>query len=736
MRARLGVRMAILLVSLFALSASRAAVVGAPKSPFRVGEKVECDWGGQLVEAEVLEITRLGWLKLRLNSNGMEMTPVMPPERVRKITGKASASNEEESEPTPNAAHMRTWTDRTGKHKTRAEFVSIEDGQIRLRKSDGTIVAMPLDKLSPFDQHFAMSLARHPLGPSSMSGLTKSEPAAPAVETAKADWSQVRLITANQSAKATITPDAAEDEPSAPTCAIALGPRPAMAKEQAFFEHAAHLLIDRKRHRILVVHANLSPRGGGVRLECCDLETSRPLGCLAIPTATSPVDLDPTGSQIVGVVNHPRRGFEGMGRVEVWRLGRDKSTLVSAWDSRESDDKMQIGSGQAVFVSPERVLTVNTWRGTIVLWDVRSCQAIYSLPGASGCLPALSPNRKQLAVMTAVGVCVFDPNTGETLARLPAATAESGTTLGFRRDGRALAALSSERLRVWDLQRGEMTHEIWFPRSMGNDSVDWVDDGHVLAGKSFLIDLERRIVLWQYQLPSFGFSRPVALLNGTMAYALTEQAGFQRQAGLFFTPLPHPEARQTAASLSAEQLLVIKPGVQVSLDVGKASTNPAEVQQVADSLTAKLKANGMAVVASGAPLVLEASVQAGKTDTVTYESLMPQRISVDRPERLFEPAKRETQTVSLTEKVSQLVLRENGKVIWQRLSTSGNYAPAVVFMKDGESLNAKVAEKQPSPLQFLLHATLPPYLARHDERLVYGTSMLTPHGPAAVPSAK
>ncbi|MGD0653286.1 MAG: SHD1 domain-containing protein [Thermoguttaceae bacterium] len=49
-------------------------------------------------------------------------------------------------------AELRTWTDSTGKHTTEAEFVESKDGNIQLKKKDGSIINVPIEKLSENDQ--------------------------------------------------------------------------------------------------------------------------------------------------------------------------------------------------------------------------------------------------------------------------------------------------------------------------------------------------------------------------------------------------------------------------------------------------------------------------------------------------------------------------------------------------------------------------------------------------------
>ncbi len=64
------------------------------------------------------------------------------------------------------AQQPRYWTDATGKYKTRATLVEVVEGSVRLKKGDGKIVTVPVEKLSQADQKW---LEKH---------ATASEPAA------------------------------------------------------------------------------------------------------------------------------------------------------------------------------------------------------------------------------------------------------------------------------------------------------------------------------------------------------------------------------------------------------------------------------------------------------------------------------------------------------------------------------------------------------------------------------
>jgi hypothetical protein len=49
---------------------------------------------------------------------------------------------------------MRIWRDASGEHETEAELIEVQEGQVRLRRPDGSVVTVPLEKMSEADQEF------------------------------------------------------------------------------------------------------------------------------------------------------------------------------------------------------------------------------------------------------------------------------------------------------------------------------------------------------------------------------------------------------------------------------------------------------------------------------------------------------------------------------------------------------------------------------------------------------
>ena len=58
-----------------------------------------------------------------------------------------------------DAYRERTWTDNSGKYRLQATFAGLENQTVLLEKSDGSVVRVPLDRLSQPDREVARSLA-------------------------------------------------------------------------------------------------------------------------------------------------------------------------------------------------------------------------------------------------------------------------------------------------------------------------------------------------------------------------------------------------------------------------------------------------------------------------------------------------------------------------------------------------------------------------------------------------
>jgi SLA1 homology domain 1, SHD1 len=75
------------------------------------------------------------------------------------------------------AADLRVWTDATGKHTVKAEFVKLDGDKVVLKREDGKVVELPLSKLNKFSQNQARIAAEKAGSP--VPSSTSPEPSSP-----------------------------------------------------------------------------------------------------------------------------------------------------------------------------------------------------------------------------------------------------------------------------------------------------------------------------------------------------------------------------------------------------------------------------------------------------------------------------------------------------------------------------------------------------------------------------
>lgn len=81
------------------------------------------------------------------------------------------------------SAPIRKWTDSSGAFSVLAELVEVKDGKAHLKKADGSVIAVPVDKLSEADQKFLASLTAGKPATPSPKAPSDSSPRPPAKST-------------------------------------------------------------------------------------------------------------------------------------------------------------------------------------------------------------------------------------------------------------------------------------------------------------------------------------------------------------------------------------------------------------------------------------------------------------------------------------------------------------------------------------------------------------------------
>ncbi len=698
--------------------------------------KVELEWGGKVVAGEVVEQTRPGWYKVKFDWNGKEVTPTVPVANLRPANFPAQ-------KPQP----IRKWKDRSGNFEIEAAFAGVIGENVQLRRADGKVIELSLDKLSAEDQAYVKSLAppgaAEPVNPFEAAEVVT--PAKPLAAVARrvtefdreANYDAMKELGAQWvPAKEFVADPLIRLEPPAGGKSIILAGTVQPAKRDDFFESPQGIYLSAGGGTAVVVFVN-SPPGGErrVRIARCDVTAGKFTGEFVQPLAGTPADLSPSG-ELLACLPEPfvPQGEKPM--IEIVRLGEKAIKTVRRWNMGEHAEWARRFE-KLWFIGEGKLLTASSWGGNVVLWDIDQAKALWQLKVAGHHVPTLSNSRKQFAAWLDGGIGVFDALTGETLARFEAA-GEQGSVLAFSPDGRKIASVAGRTARVWDIAKGELLHEVWFPKPMAAKSLDWAGEC-LLVDRSYLVDLGKRIVLWQYELPALRHEA-IASMTGGVFWVLGGGGNSPYQlAGL---TLPDAEATRKSESLSVDRVLAIKPGAEVQIKINVPGATPAEVQQVTKALIAQAQASGLKLVAD-APIAIECSIVDGGKETVNYRRFgfgpfgpfgPPNHFGprgLIRPDGPFGPIGRrgavageEGDEATVHKKLSVLSIKENGEEIWV---TSGHFgAPVHVTQKDGQTIQEAVDAEKGNPVKFFLSVKLPKYVARHEVSGTYGKSKLLP----------
>lgn len=89
-----------------------------------------------------------------------------------------------------NYALARKWTDKTGRFSVEAEFVELRDGKVALKKTDGKIIRVPIERLCDEDRGFVTAQQKNP----PQDGAEKREGAKPNDANGEKKTSQVKEL--------------------------------------------------------------------------------------------------------------------------------------------------------------------------------------------------------------------------------------------------------------------------------------------------------------------------------------------------------------------------------------------------------------------------------------------------------------------------------------------------------------------------------------------------------------
>lgn len=655
-------------------------------------------------------------------------------------------------------SEARIWTDKSGRHEIRAKFIDVVDGAARLERPNGDITRVPLENLSQADRKYIRAQAKSKKTP-------RQKPAAPAAQGLQVgdkveaehfgEWREAVVTEIDHAAEDVKVRIVGEDDfawhmsldelrlpgtrqrpvlvkPGSPTDSrkttppnyddmqrlvpeghvadhVAADPlvvphgnrRPAptrLSRKSDFFAGPAGMaLVAAPSPRALVLFETPGFDGTLPMLELVDLEARKVTATAQASAGTETLAVSPRGTRAASAQG-TMHADEDTGELDIWIVDDERITRANAFAPYAMETWPDLDPEWFEWLDETRLFTVNR-EGQLILWDAENARAIYELTIDRGAKPILTHGRKDLVVPTSAGVQFFDAATGRLAAVIGAGDYRRGA-LALSPSGKQLAIASQEFIDVLDVTTGETTRSFPCEGVGGRSGVSWIDEDYLFVAEELIVHVPLRVIAWKYEI-----DQALVVPAWGTHWALLDDRHTKSQV-LVPLELPPPEAMAAVDNLDEEELLAVRPGDPVGIDVEIADDNFL-ADDVQRALSAALAEAGMKVE-DDSSLRLAARMKAGETQKINYH--------------MFGSFGRQGEQIEVTTRVYELELLQDGVPVWRRESVQS--APLHLHLQSGETTRAAI-DRVMKPTADRFRGRLPSYVVRPEYREPLGTSKLS-----------
>lgn len=636
----------------------------------------------------------------------------------------------------------RSWADQTGRFKIDAQLSFADESQVKLLKSDGKVVTVPLDKLSENDQTYVNGFLKAEAALStlnSVAGDAAENPFAggePADASASMDGSSDGSGFGGAASDGGLPPQINGPIPTRETNLKGARPLsitpakpfwsipPIKAFPQVEFEESI-VDLDIAKPFFASMRVMAAGRNGNVifnsyrqgrgkeenygRFAVMDASTGQASSMQEFDQAWKMMALTPDGSRMAAV------------RVEGFDKGNDLAVFRIANGYVVPEFQFAAGGGSwdelhfAAFLPGNRLATISQ-KHNLTIWDLSNAARIRATHRGStgGALSAeLSPASDLMVIVMGTSIAFIDTTSHKLVGAIP--QDEKPSKLAISTDGKLLAVFKPFDVTLYSMETGEIIKSIAVAESNGSASFQWIGD-HLKIG-SVLYDIDRGMPIWTYA------GRPSA--EAALGNYLFTAFGGDDGSTVTTLKIPHDEAIRATGDINAENIYCIKPGDAVSVEFQVAGV-PTQVQQsVRQAVEIKLADLGWKL-SSSAPNKMIIKLEQGKQDQAEYYTrtgfgpiFAPPGFGGPRPSG---PAEK----VSFTPWTHAMTIQSNGAEVFKV-----NYvrsAPQNLTTKDGESTQTAVSRIcQPSP-DYFKNLAIPPHLLKPEFQGGLGKSEITKTG--------
>ena len=598
----------------------------------------------------------------------------------------------------------RTWRDATGKFEIEARLVDRTETAVRLKKSDGKVIEVPLEKLGKADREYLRKLDAvkqaepPPADPFAAEGTAEPKwvvrrpktprPEFPRAGGPPAEENAILPSTGRLVPVATdVAPKGLEPDPYPPLAPLVDGGL-IVAEAGGFTEASPPLLLDPEKMLVAVAltrDAGVAGDDGAARIYVAPLPNGPAKMVWEDPKSLRLLDHDAASDRTLVVSGMGRLGAGGeIVVIEGLAKGQPTEILRRRPPARP-------GTGADAAIHWGRLLDGETMLAVVddqvFAWNLVSAEMLFTtgkLPRKAGA--ALSPGRRYLAVPIEKGVAFLDPVKGVSLGYVAASgRSYHAAHVCFHPDGERVAVIDDRQTVVYDLVAGEETANFQLDGqgglvNHGDGPVGWVDDHLLLGSDGHLVRTDLGAVLWEYDFGPDYAVKTVAVPGGVLV------SGKDRAFGLMALKLPNRAAIRAAALLDtmADELFLTKAGMEVGLTTDL--VDGADRERALEALRKTVETAGWKVT-SNAAVTVAGIVRRGTPRPVSYTK---SRGFFPGPNKPGDPGPGE-ETVLVTPFVHSIEVRLGREVIWKY--EGFEKVPVIVRHKEGESTQAAVARE-------------------------------------------
>ncbi len=604
-------------------------------------------------------------------------------------------------------SESRLWTDKTGKFKIDAKLIQHDETHVKLRKTDGRVITVPLNILSAADTKYVEELDSNPENPFAGGDLMKessgdrpvalaprgSFPTRAETDELPADGPEIYL-NIDQPISA-LQPDPGPENIQFATFARAIEALDAYARV------SQPILVDPSGPRFAMsVHRNgnaVSPDHFG-RIYLVDKNNQRPSVAFESDETFLLLDHHIAYDRSLAMIGVDSPSDRGGDLVVMEGLGTGKPQVVVRWHLPEWQKpgfkpKAEMAS---MIDSTRAIVQVNH---SIYCWslDDGECHFLIERIPATAKV-AVSGGGRFLAIAVSGGTQMIDIAKGELIGKIPFSGSLT-PEVRFSPDGTRLAMAAGNQVAVWDFQTAGMEMEETVDTVLGR-LVGWVGNDSLLT-QFALIDLEMAQAVWKYNLPSS--AKEMTVPGGIVC--IDKNA---RPTMMISLPLPHPSVHKAKQKLkrASSDMILLGPGGKVALEVS--GIEGVDEQAMESALREAVQRAGWRVTPNSDIKVI-ATITRGEKQKLTF-----------RP--IGAPRRGEGETVTLRPYRASLQVLRGSTTLWQR--SSQNMVPFIIHLKNGESIKQAVKRYEKADPEYFKRVTIPPRIFKPEHRKIVGTSRI------------